>query len=163
METSKNFKRLSDVEVVETPTETANVLIEEGGIIKKTPKTAVGGAGGTEEIVDLTVKINSVPHGTFTADEITIIEGSIDNVFTAFSENRVPNVKLDFFIEVENNYCYTSYKTNAGVYRYGTELYLSYVYASTYDGKIYNGFFRLTKDGVFETHKVYSTSSTLIN
>jgi hypothetical protein len=40
------FKRLSDVEVVAEPTESANVLIEENGVIKKAPKTAVGGAGG---------------------------------------------------------------------------------------------------------------------
>ena len=45
------FKRLSDVEVVETPTEIANVLIEEDGVIKKAPKTAVGGAGGSTLIV----------------------------------------------------------------------------------------------------------------
>ena len=45
------FKKLSDVEVVAEPTETANVLIEEDGVIKKAPKTAVGGAGGTISIV----------------------------------------------------------------------------------------------------------------
>lgn len=37
------FKRLSDVEVVAEPAESANVLIEENGVIKKAPKTAVGG------------------------------------------------------------------------------------------------------------------------
>ena len=39
------FKKLSDVEIVETPAETANVLIEEDGVIKKAPKTSVGGSG----------------------------------------------------------------------------------------------------------------------
>jgi hypothetical protein len=39
------FKKLSDVEVVAEPIESANVLIEEDGVIKKAPKTAVGGAG----------------------------------------------------------------------------------------------------------------------
>lgn len=39
------FKRLSDVEVIAEPTESANVLIEENGVIKKAPKTAVGGGG----------------------------------------------------------------------------------------------------------------------
>lgn len=41
-----DFKKLSDVEVVAEPIESANVLIEEDGVIKKAPKTAVGGAGG---------------------------------------------------------------------------------------------------------------------
>lgn len=45
------FKRLSDVEVVVEPTESANVLIEENGVIKKAPKTAVGGANNGGFIV----------------------------------------------------------------------------------------------------------------
>ena len=40
------FKKLSDVAKVENLSETANVLIEENGVIKKTPKTAVGGSIG---------------------------------------------------------------------------------------------------------------------
>ena len=42
-----NFKSIADVEVVAEPTESANVLIEENGVIKKAPKTAVGGGGET--------------------------------------------------------------------------------------------------------------------
>ena len=41
-----NFKSIVDVEVVAEPTETANVLIEENGIVKKAPKSAVGGGMG---------------------------------------------------------------------------------------------------------------------
>lgn len=37
------FKKLSDVDVVETPNESAHVLIEENGVIKKAPKDEVGG------------------------------------------------------------------------------------------------------------------------
>lgn len=40
------FKKLSEVELLETSSETANVLIEEDGEIKRVPKSAVGGAGG---------------------------------------------------------------------------------------------------------------------
>lgn len=50
------FKKLSDVEVVAEPAESANVLIEEDGVIKKAPKTAVGGAGGVTSWNDLTDK-----------------------------------------------------------------------------------------------------------
>ena len=39
------FKSIADVEVVEKPSDTANVLIEENGIVMKAPKAAVGGAG----------------------------------------------------------------------------------------------------------------------
>lgn len=41
-----DFKKLSDVEVVAEPSNAANVLIEENGVIKKAPKTAVGGGSG---------------------------------------------------------------------------------------------------------------------
>lgn len=66
---SYEFKKLSDVDVVSEPSEVANVLIEENGVIKKAPKTAVGGsgAGGTtilsydyENITDANGNIVSV-------------------------------------------------------------------------------------------------------
>lgn len=40
------FKKLSEVAVLEEAAETAHVLIEENGEIYRVPKTAVGGAGG---------------------------------------------------------------------------------------------------------------------
>ena len=40
------FKKLSEVAVLEEASETAHVLIEENGEIYRVPKTAVGGAGG---------------------------------------------------------------------------------------------------------------------
>lgn len=49
-----NFKSIADVEVVAEPTESANVLIEENGIIKKAPKTVVGGGGGCDAVILLT-------------------------------------------------------------------------------------------------------------
>lgn len=49
------FKKLSDVEVVAEPTESANVLIEENGVIKKAPKSAVGGGMGGSLMVKILV------------------------------------------------------------------------------------------------------------
>ena len=40
------FKKLSDVATVETAGNTANVLVEENGEIKKVPKSQFGGGGG---------------------------------------------------------------------------------------------------------------------
>lgn len=40
------FKRLSEVEQIDVASDNATVLIEEGGEIKRVPKSAVGGAGG---------------------------------------------------------------------------------------------------------------------
>lgn len=67
------FKKLSDVEVVAEPTESANVLIEEDGVIKKAPKTAVGGGAGNFVIV-------SIPHvEPMDVDASDIIEGATCN------------------------------------------------------------------------------------
>jgi hypothetical protein len=41
------FKKLSAVEAVETPADTANVLIEENGVIKKTPSSSFAGGGSS--------------------------------------------------------------------------------------------------------------------
>ena len=40
------FKKLSEVELLETASDNATVLVEEGGEIKRVAKSEVGGAGG---------------------------------------------------------------------------------------------------------------------
>lgn len=54
------FKKLSDVAVVETPADTANVLIEEGGVIKKVAKGEVGGVKVDTAKVGQTIVVKSV-------------------------------------------------------------------------------------------------------
>lgn len=41
------FTKLSDVEIAESPSEAANILIEDNGIIKKTSLSSVGGNGAS--------------------------------------------------------------------------------------------------------------------
>lgn len=45
------FKRLADVDIVETANDTDKVLIEQNGEIKRVPKTEVGGSGGNTLII----------------------------------------------------------------------------------------------------------------
>lgn len=72
------FKKLSDVEVVEKPTESANVLIEENGVIKKAPKTAVGGGGVHTVLIDgLNENKITVTDGIYEA-----LEAFLDGVYT---------------------------------------------------------------------------------
>jgi hypothetical protein len=114
---SYEFKRLSDVEVVETPTDTANVLIEEDGVIKKAPKTAVGGAGGNEEW-DAVIEITASPWRVELGD-ISIIEGSLQNIVDA-SYERIPKVKILYHcFRSSNSDSYLGEITNAVVVSYG--------------------------------------------
>lgn len=88
------FKRLSDVEVVAEPTEAANVLIEENGVIKKAPKTAVGGAGGSEP--DMVIALNApFNYDTATSNNTTVAieSGSLEAVAEALRAGRAPVVK----------------------------------------------------------------------
>lgn len=150
-----NFKSIADVDMVEAPAETANVLIEEDGVIKKAPKTAVGG-----ETPDLVISIDGNPYLNITSDKISFTEGSLDNVLAALSEKRIPIVKLRFFVETDPDYCYNASELMANVYRYGTDLYFSYIYPMVYNGMVYNAYMRFTTDGVFKVHKRYSTNTT---
>lgn len=74
------FKKLSAVEKIEKPSDTANVLIEENGVVKKAPKTAVGG-----------IEADMIIHVTESEEELTatIVSGSYDNVNQKL-ENGIP-------------------------------------------------------------------------
>lgn len=54
------FKKLSDVEIIETPIDTANVLIEENGVIKRVPKDEVGGIKVAAAEVGQTIVVKAV-------------------------------------------------------------------------------------------------------
>ena len=94
------FKKLSDVDVVETTNDSTNVLIEENGVIKKAPKTTFGSANSNVESADLVIEVN----GDFliTEDNYSIVEGSTEAVINAMREGRVPNVKIRFLNNLES-------------------------------------------------------------
>jgi hypothetical protein len=83
-----DFKRLSDVEVVAEPTESANVLIEENGVIKKAPKTAVGGAGGS-----------SAHWVMYTNDGIIASDGLYEDLENFFVNYDVPVNVLTYIVD----------------------------------------------------------------
>ena len=91
---SYNFKSIANVEIVETPTDKANVLIEENGVIKKAPKTAVGGANKASDEVDFEFTITTYPFsGDIYAEDIVITKGSMDNVLQRIRNDELPKVK----------------------------------------------------------------------
>ena len=56
------FKKLSEVTVIEESTDNAHVLIEENGEIYRVPKTAVGGAQAQVQgmVIELTAEYGEV-------------------------------------------------------------------------------------------------------
>lgn len=153
------FKKLSEAEVVETPADTANVLIEEDGVIKKTPKTAVGGAGveaGVEADMVIYVRQSSAGSIEVTSDNYTIGEGSVDAVFDAIREGRPPVVKVRY--KSSNLSAYTAMVNDytAYVYTYGEGLWIKYI-ATTWESSNswYGCFMAINSDGSLDSFISY--------
>lgn len=100
------FKKLSDVEVVAEPTESANVLIEENGVIKKAPKTAVGGSSTEwDAVIHLEEGFDMSTVGTF-----TLVSGTYDDIFNKMAAREMP--KIFIYWHYQYSY-YTSICTQA--------------------------------------------------
>lgn len=88
-----NFKSIADVEVIAEPAESANVLIEENGVIKKAPKTAVGGASNTS-VGELAVVSDK-------GDIIFYPDNFYDKVKTMFEQKSFYTI-VCYFIDVSD-------------------------------------------------------------
>jgi hypothetical protein len=143
------FKRLSDVEVVAEPTESANVLIEENGVIKKAPKTAVGGAGGSDT-PDMVIGVTQHSANSIEVnnDNASIIEGSMDAVFEAIRSGRTPIVKIRYMSPDLSGYTAMVNEFQAYVYTYGEALWLKYI-ATTYASAGWYGCYLSIQDGTW--------------
>lgn len=120
------FKRLSDVEVVAEPTESANVLIEENGIIKKAPRTTVGGG----ETPDMVIIVNSNSYDKLLSENCNITEGSVSNVFAAFHAGRYPTIKIRFYKYNDTDYTAIREEYDAYACTYGENIWISVITSS---------------------------------
>lgn len=151
------FKKLSDVEVVESVNDAANVLIEENGVIKKVSKTQIGGVVGTGSAEPDMVLLTSIYEGT--PDDISVIQGTVNNVFDAVRSGRQPVVKIQIRNGADDYEYATRYEGDARVYLYGEMLvvyYLSFVPSAIYINTI-----TINSDNSIDwinTHPVGSTS-----
>ena len=94
-----NFKSIADVEVVTEPTESANVLIEENGIIKKAPKSAVGGGSGEELFITF---------DSYNDDTIAATEDLYNKIVEMYETGHFRNITLYQHNEHEDTvYTYT--------------------------------------------------------
>lgn len=83
------FKKLAGVDTVETATDAANVLIEEGGTIKRVPKTEVGGSGGEPEVVIIDT-LGSTEHiGYVRQKMIDSLDNNVPTIFYLKGSNGI--------------------------------------------------------------------------
>lgn len=144
------FKKLSDVEVIAEPTETANVLIEENGIIKKAPKTAVGGGGSEADIII----VDDV-------GDIFLEKGSYADLVAAWNNGTLLNVDVVMYGEHngENSagYCGGIYKGYVANY-YG-EFNIGIVYINNPYGSFGYKTYKLYEDGSIDSYAGNLTTS----
>lgn len=112
------FKDISTVELVETADDTANVLIEEGGTIKKVPKTEVGGGNKCDMVISIVKDTFSISNHELYPEDVTITNGSIDDLMSILKEGNMPVVKVLHNLSYDNaqgacaeeyTCCYVSY------------------------------------------------------
>ena len=76
------FKKLAGVDTVETATDAANVLIEEDGVIKRVPKTEVGGSGSSEpEVVIIDTSGGTEHIGNVKQKMIDSLDNNVPTIF----------------------------------------------------------------------------------
>lgn len=75
------FKKLSEVELIEEVSDGATVLVEDGGEIKRVPKSEVGGASAV--VIEMAVDENNDP--TFSCNTVT---------FEAMKESIVSGIPM---------------------------------------------------------------------
>ena len=116
------FKKLSEVQLVEGAVDTANVLIEENGEIKRVPKTQVGGTCFPTAIIessDYTSTIASYHRGAQAADLTDVTYECLNMTFEEAYNTLLNGEVLDVICKV----CFddTPAVFHAGVYFGGTE------------------------------------------
>jgi hypothetical protein len=101
------FKKLSEVEIVESPADNANVLIEEEGVIKKVAKSAVG--GGMPKVYE----INSMGMYACNADMELISFDEFFNLCIAYAYSGMDGVPIPSAIFKCQDYLFAPSMANA--------------------------------------------------
>lgn len=152
------FKNMATVDVVETVADNATVLIEEGGVIKRAPKSEVGGDGGE---ADLVLTVNNIDLATLeiTADNLVITSGSVEDVWNAIkSGNKQPIVKLIITGSTEDGYMALSNEYITIPTVYGEMLWIHYM-AINAIGALKKCFLNLNVDGSFNEYSSTGVAS----
>lgn len=92
MANAYGFKDIATVDVTELVSESSHVLIEDGGVIKRAPKSQVGGAQNW----DVEMEIDYYNYKS------TLISGNYNDVYNKIMNGELPNIKLKVFYEYED-------------------------------------------------------------
>ena len=83
------FVRLADVPAIEEVKEEDTVLVVQDGDIKRAPKTAVGGSGGWDAIINCADSFDTLENYVFES-------GNYDTIKAKWDEGELPRVMLKY-------------------------------------------------------------------
>ncbi len=136
------FKKLSDVEVVEAPANNANILIEENGVIKKTAIDNIDLLMG--------VVVGNTTDCEVTIDNYSVLSGSVEAVFEKIRAGLPPIVKIRYQRDDLNNYQAFVREIPVSVELYNEWLWLSYLYHGHMTNTITLCELSINNDGSFD-------------
>lgn len=150
------FKRLSDVEVVAEPTESANVLIEENGVIKKVPKTTVGG-GEPDMVITLT---GCAVWDIISTDVVTITSGTYTDVVEKIWSGTPVDVRVRGTAS-EGSYLADANEVKATATFYGGALWIKWVCSDLVGGALRCRMIKFLDDGSIEAISNYEITGSV--
>lgn len=84
------FKSIGDVEAVKEPSDSANILIEEDGVIKKAPKSSVGG----EKKWDAIIELGNTPYAYGAFRDALLVSGDYNELCAKIKSGDMPNILI---------------------------------------------------------------------
>lgn len=97
---SYEFKKINEVEILETVSDEAHVLVEEDGAIRRAPKTEVGGAGGE---IDGIIYNTTIPNYVST-DSASVVNFDFTTIKEKFLAGKEIAVMLHSVFSYGNDY-----------------------------------------------------------
>ena len=129
------FRKLSEVEKVESVKDSATVLIEENGVIKRAPKDEVGGI--VKEEPDMILKYDAYLG-------INIVSGNHDAIMNKIMREECPTVIVNTKVAAGHFHIYGTY--NCAVSAYDGTIYLTALCPVSNSGGVAQKVFVLTEN-----------------
>ena len=86
-----DFKKLSEVAKIEEVSDESCVLVEENGVIKRAPKTAVGGNGKYDMVIEY-CDLDYIDGPYY----VKVVSGSYDVLREKLQNGERPNIRINF-------------------------------------------------------------------
>lgn len=122
---AENIEFIPANELPVAESEEVSVLCLENGEMKQKPGASLGG-----EKADLVLRVNN-HSSNFGLDHVSIVSGSVEALYNAFEEGRVPNVEVEIVATKDiNSWIVVRSRVKANVIFYGDIAWITFIHVS---------------------------------